>query len=621
MPRNFVIVEAGTVEEAVRKGCAALGVTPEDVESRVLEPGSRGFFFSTPCRVKVTVKSERALNARFAGSANRILDDLERAEKALGNRDGSIAFEKDPSGVYLVVQPPSGEGRAVNIDAVYRAVREDPSIINVDTVAVNKAFQPHNYGTRVRIADLLQELSGDRDAVISVTLSSDAMEARVRITPPAGAGAPPSEASLVAALREKGIVAPPDPEALKLLLEHRRYNEEIVVARGTPPEHGEDSSVKWMVGAEAKRGTQVVREDGSVDFRKVYELNNVRAQALLGVLVPATPGKPGRDLLGREIPARPGREKAPRPGKNVRLSPEGDRLYAEIDGQFTRESGVGSVLPVFEVPGDLDLKTGDVDFYGTVMIHGHVLDGFTVKAGGNVFVMGTVGEARIVAGGQVIVGAGFLGKTKGSITAGSDVLLKFAEGGRIEAGENLIADNAVMNCQVRSGGRVEVKAGKGQIVGGHIQARDEVVAKNIGTAVGTKTYITVGVDIVSKERLDRLAAQVKEVEANLDRLVRSRNHLRAQEQRGIPLTREQQELLERLDRAAGGLEGRLEELAAEREAVEAEVAKRRRGAVRSEGSIFPGVHVTIRGVQYHVKDELRASSLLLDGDEVRISPL
>lgn len=621
MPKNFVIVEADSVEEAIRRGAENLKVAPEDVEARVLVPGSRGFLWNTPYRVKVVVKSEKVIDERFAGTQTRILDELERAERTLGNRDGSIAFSKDPSGVHLVVQPPSGDGRAIAIDEVYRAVREDPSIINVDTVAVNQAFQPQNYGRRIRIADFLSELSGDRDAGCAVTLSGDAMEARLRVTPPAGAGAPMTRERLLSAFAEKGIVVPPDQEALDAILVHRRYGEEIIAARGKPPVHGEDSSIRWVVGEEARRGTQVVRQDGSVDYRKVFELNNVRAQALLGVVTPAAPGVPGMDLLGRALPAREGKSRPVRPGKNVRLSPEGDKLYAEIDGQFSRDHDVGSVLPVFEVPGDLDLKTGDIDFFGTVMIHGHVQDGFTVKAGGNVFVMGAVNEATIIAGGQVIVSVGFLGKQRGSITAGSDVLLKFAEGGAIEAGESLVADNAVMNCQVRAGGRVEVKSGKGLIVGGNIQARDEIVAKNIGTPVGTKTHLAVGVDLVSRDRLDRLAAQTRETEANLDKLVKSRNHLRGQEKRGVPLTRDQAELLERLDRAADGLAARLDELAAERDAVEGEVSRRRRGAVRAEGSIFPGVHVSIRGFIYHVKDEIRASSLVLDDEEVRIAPL
>lgn len=621
MPKNFVIVEAESVEEAIRQGCANLNVAPEDVEARVLQPGRRGFIWSTPFRVKIVVRNEKVVDARFAGTQGKILEDLDRAERSLGSRDGSISFEKDSAGVHLIVRPPSGEGRAINIDEVYRAAREDASIINVDTVAVNKAFQPQNYGKRIRIADFLQELSEDRDSEIHVSLSADAMEARLRVTPPLGAGAAATKERILRAFAEKGIAVPPLEEALCAVLDSRRYGEEIVAARGVPPVHGEDSDIHWVVGEEGRRETQVVRQDGSVDFRKVYELNNVRAQELLGALVPASPGVPGRDLLGRELPAREGKSRPVKPGKNVRLSAEGDKLYAEIDGQFSKEHNVGSVLPVFEVPGDLDLKTGDIDFFGTVMIHGHVQDGFTVKAGGNVFVMGTVNEAKVVAGGQVIVSSGFLGKAKGSIVAGSEVLLKFAEGGSIEAGENLVVDNAIMNCQVRCGGRVEVKSGKGQIVGGNIQARDEVVAKNIGTAVGTKTHVAVGVDLVTRDRLDRVSAQMREAQSNLDKLVKSRNHLKGQEKRGVPLTRDQAELHDRLARAADGLAARIDELAAEREAIEAEVAKRRRGVVRAEGSIFPGTHVTIRGFVYHVKDEIRASSLVLDDEEIRIAPL
>jgi hypothetical protein len=150
-----------------------------------------------------------------------------------------------------------------------------------------------------------------------------------------------------------------------------------------------DSDVMMVSGGAADA---VVREDGSVDSARSTSQTR-----------PASGSS--KASAGRTSSARSGArgEANARPGRTC--PPEGT-LYAEIDGQFTREGGSGSVLPVFEVPGDLDMKTGDVDFFGTVMIHGHVQDGFTVKAGGNVFVMGTVGEARIHAGGQVIVGAG-----------------------------------------------------------------------------------------------------------------------------------------------------------------------------------------------------------------------
>jgi uncharacterized protein (DUF342 family) len=83
----------------------------------------------------------------------------------------------------------------------------------------------------------------------------------------------------------------------------------------------------------------------------------------------------------------------------------------------------------------------------------------------------------------------------------SDILVKFAEGGTMEATENILVDNAIMHCKVFAGGKVEVKGKKGQIVGGNILARDEIYAKNIGTPLGTKTYLTVGIDKFTKEKL------------------------------------------------------------------------------------------------------------------------
>ena len=68
-------------------------------------------------------------------------------------------------------------------------------------------------------------------------------------------------------------------------------------------------------------------------------------------------------------------------GKNVVCNPEMTIMYAAIDGLFTLTGGETiNVFPIYEVNGDVDYHTGNIDFVGTVVIRGNVLTGFRIRA-------------------------------------------------------------------------------------------------------------------------------------------------------------------------------------------------------------------------------------------------
>jgi uncharacterized protein (DUF342 family) len=184
-----------------------------------------------------------------------------------------------------------------------------------------------------------------------------------------------------------------------------------------------------------------------------------------------------------------------------------------------------------------------------------------------------------------------------------------------------MVDNAIMHCNVYCGGKVEVKSRRGQIVGGNILARDEVYAKNIGTTLGTKTYLTVGVDKFTREKLEHITYLVSVSEEKTKKLQQSMNHLESICKKEGNLTDEQKDLRSKIENALLSLEERVEELEFEKETLESLLHKRKKGIVRAYQTIYSGVHVTIRSVNYHVKSDIIASSLTLENDKVRISPL
>ena len=87
-------------------------------------------------------------------------------------------------------------------------------------------------------------------------------------------------------------------------------------------------------------------------------------------------------------------------GRNIVYSEDRDRLLAACEGNLTFRSGRFHVENVFTVSGNVDNSVGEYQLTGSVVIHGDVLEGYSVKAKGDITVMGIVEGARRQRGGR-----------------------------------------------------------------------------------------------------------------------------------------------------------------------------------------------------------------------------
>lgn len=87
-----------------------------------------------------------------------------------------------------------------------------------------------------------------------------------------------------------------------------------------------------------------------------------------------------------------------------------------------------AIESVYEIKEDVSLKTGNIDFNGTVIIRGDVPTGFSIKASGDILIDGLVEAAHIEAKGSVTIVKGIVGSRTGGIIAGGKMFLwKFKE--------------------------------------------------------------------------------------------------------------------------------------------------------------------------------------------------
>ncbi|MFC4598967.1 DUF342 domain-containing protein [Cohnella hongkongensis] len=322
-------------------------------------------------------------------------------------------------------------------------------------------------------------------------------------------------------LLSKGVEAGLQSDAIYLIAQKPQdfYFTQNIVAVGTPPKPGKDGYIKLLYGEdeEESRGP-VEREDGSVDYKQVTKLANVKAGQLIAERVPAEPGEPGKAVTGEDIPPKEGKDVQFKIGKNVVVNPEKVAMYAAIDGLVTKtDKDKLNVFPVFEVNGDVDYNIGNIDFVGTVVVRGNILTGFRVRASGDIRVTGGIEGAEVESEGSIEITGGIIGTNKGYVKAGRNVRCSFVQEGNVVAGEDVLVTQSIMHSNVRAGKSVKCMGAKGLIVGGTIQAGERVTARMIGNSMSTATVVEVGVRPELRLELGHLKTSMRELSESLDK--------------------------------------------------------------------------------------------------------
>ena len=118
-------------------------------------------------------------------------------------------------------------------------------------------------------------------------------------------------------------------------------------------------------------------------------------------------GEKGFNVLGEEIRPRPGRDVRLPVGANTEIV--ANKLVSTSKGHISYANHKVNIFQTYEVNGDVDFNTGNINFPGNVIIKGNVKNGFTVRAGGDVDISGNLA-------GTVIIGGNL--NVKGSFKAG-----------------------------------------------------------------------------------------------------------------------------------------------------------------------------------------------------------
>lgn len=395
-------------------------------------------------------------------------------------------------------------------------------------------------------------------------------------------------------------------------------NKQILIAEGMAPENGEDSVVKMY---ELKKAKPEVREDGKVDHYELNLINKVNIGDWLGQRVDPTPGVPGKSVKGEVIPSIPGKKYPLFYDRNsVKEEYENGitTLYALRNGAVHYEGDKISISNYLEIVGDVDFKTGNIDFDGFLTIKGTVEDNFTVEASKDVEILGVYGigsvKEVISRQGSVYIKGGIAGKSKAVIKSKKDIYTKYISDatiiceGSVHVGIYCINSNIIAR-------EVILDSSKGQIIGGNIQAEIKVVSPIIGSPSEKRTLISVkGFDRNRlKERLEEL---INEIEAIKNELAKTKQEIAGYV--GIAqLTSEQLSKFTNVQQKFFKIKDELKSCEDERKSIADALRTKGEGEISILKKAYPGVMLEIKNVVRELESPIINTTFFVQDGEVK----
>jgi uncharacterized protein (DUF342 family) len=615
--RNIKTVDASgpTLETAVTEAALLLDIPVRRLEYEITEKGSAGFLGTGKKDWKIRAY-ERAFIEKEKFQEDIFIDPLAVQKPVIEDKDGDSFVQLRPDGAFLKVTAPVGKGRkAEEAHAMHELLGR--GVKYLDEALVGQLIK-EAAGEYVKVGDFDHKPANE--SMVTVEIVENEMKVLIEVTRPGPGGCDITQEAYISLLKSHRITYGIKEDFLLNFADRPVYREKVEVAEGLKPVDGRDAYIQYNFETDLSKVRLRERSDGKVDFKELNIIQNVVEGQPLAKKIPYERGTPGKTVTGKRIPAKDGRDTSLPLGKNVHANDDGDTIIADMNGQVVIVNGKINVEPVYTVQGDVNLKTGNIIFLGTVIVTGNVEDGFSVKAAGNIEVNGTVARAELDAEGDIIIHQGINGKSGGSVRAGRSVWARFIENADVESGNMVVASDGIINSRVTALNRIICQGKRAHIMGGRLRAREEINAKVLGNPTsGTETVCEVGFDPKTKEELERFIAskealekELEDIKLNLQTLINIKK-----QRKSLPEDKEEnmKELMDRRQILIGDLKKAIAGIQKTGELLNGLTV---RGRVSASSRVYPGVRIFIRDAREDVHTDYRAVTFVLEDDLIRI---
>lgn len=532
----------------------------------------------------------------------------------MGKKNGYFQLITKPDGTYMKLYATEAGGLPISYDDLCNYLI-DRKIYEYDKNALGKALAS---GETTEFK-LTETVVLPQDEEVKIVLTEDRMAAIGRFYPPSNNGNQLSKEDIVRYLIKAGVKYGVDEEQINLFLLERRYCTDIVLAKALPAVQGHDAIITYHFNTDLTLKPKT-NEDGTVDFHQLDMISHCKKDQLLAVLEPADFGKPGIDVCGVVIRPLKVNNRVLRHGNKVHLSPDGLRLYSDVDGHVSLTEGRVFVSDSYEIAADVDSSTGDIVYEGNVIIKGNVITGFSVRAKGDIEVNGVVEGAYIEAGGHIILKRGMQGMNKGILKANGNIITKFIENAEVIAG-GYITTESILHSKVSAKGDITVGGRRGFVTGGEIRSGTMISVKTAGSHMGTNTLLEVGIDPRIVDEYRELEKKIMSQQTEKDKITQALTLLRKKLAAGGEIPEDKKQYLQQITKTNIIIEAELKENRKRYEELRTDMEVQTHGMIKIQDIVYPGTKLIISNVIQHIREEAHHCKFIRDRADIKMLPL
>lgn len=525
-------------------------------------------------------------------------------------KNGFFQLSIKNDGTYMKIFPAMNGGEPLKFDEVSRYLTSK-RIMDYDLKALHDAVSNASSPVEVK---LTSQVVLPENEHVKITILDNNMTVMGRFYPPSTGGKPISKDEVINDLVYNGVKFGMIEANIDRFFQQREYCTDIVLAKGLEPVKGSDAVITYHFNTDTNAKPKM-NEDGTVDFHQLDLISGIQRGDVLATLQPVVYGKPGIDVLGKPIAPDKVINRVLKYGKDIHLSEDGCTMYSDVSGHVKLDGDKVVVSNIYEVAGDVNTATGDIDYDGNVHVKGNVISGFSVIAKGDIEVEGVVEGATLIAGGQIILKRGVQGMGKGKLQAKGNVVTKFIESCEVTS-EGDVTSGAILHSKVAAKGDIIVSGKNGSVTGGVLRSGSMISVKTVGSTMGTHTELSVGTDPLLVDELRMLEKEMPNMEAELVKMQQVVTLLQKKLDNGEKLAPDKEKYLDIATKNSILIEENIATARKRYENLRVAIENSESGCVKVANIAYPGVKIVISNVVYYVRTEQHYCQFVREGADI-----
>lgn len=395
-----------SLEKCIEDACKTLNIERDELKYEIIEE-KNGLFHK-----KVVIQVEDNTDHKCEKDRKGLEEEIEEGynrNKECNEKDGKIKIE---NGSIVVTNPKDG-GMAASLIV-------DPSImIKVDGKQVAGKVEVYEESS---IEVFLQEIPPTRHLDISV--SNEKMEGYMTLTYTPGNVymlKDCEESNSVCTEKKLKLQTLPPKYTLEEIKEElskmgivygiieeniTKYVEKdcnsILIVKGDMPLNEEDDIIEYKFPIDDSIKKLFEDEKGKVDFKSIGSVKSVNKGDIIAIRIEGAQGRNGKDITGKAQKYKSGKKIKLKTGDGCTLKDD-NTIMATMDGKPCVRSNIFYVYKVHEVKSDVDLKTGNIEFDGDIVVYGNVKEGMKVLSHNAVTIKKQVERSIVKGKGDIII--------------------------------------------------------------------------------------------------------------------------------------------------------------------------------------------------------------------------